>query len=286
MTATLWDKNGTRYHLASTNPGPAYNWLIVPGGPGFDSRYMMSLLDLVDLPGNTWLIDLPDNGDNTADGLPKDLDFNNWLQCVTDLVKQFENPVYVGHSAGGMYPLLLPELEKHLKGLVLLGSASQPWATAMAEMAVAKNLPDLGPSFGAFLENPTAETCQTALPPYLQYTFPQHSLEKGQALLSDVPLNYFAIPPFNQSFMSPDYTATWIPEKIPTLILGGSEDCCVPQSVITNDARFKRENIQQCIIDNAGHLPWLESPEEVRGVFEKWMVTLRAGPGLAPERPR
>ena len=55
------------------------------------------------------------------------------------------------------------------------------------------------------------------------------------------------------------YTSiTWIPEKVPTLIIGGSNDYITPLSIFENDSRFKRTNIEIRLIKNAGHFPWLE----------------------------
>ena len=37
-----WDQNGVRYRLLKSVSGQDYNWLFFPGGPGFDSRYLLS----------------------------------------------------------------------------------------------------------------------------------------------------------------------------------------------------------------------------------------------------
>jgi len=61
----FYDGNSVRYQLVKTNPGHiVYNWLFVPGGPGVDSNYFLTLIEELDVPGNFWLIDLPANGSN------------------------------------------------------------------------------------------------------------------------------------------------------------------------------------------------------------------------------
>lgn len=58
----FYDKNSTRYQLVKTNPGSqTFNWLFLPGGPGIDSRYLIDLINILDIPGNYWLIDLAFN---------------------------------------------------------------------------------------------------------------------------------------------------------------------------------------------------------------------------------
>lgn len=52
----LFDKYHSRMTLAQSNPGNGYNWLFLAGGPGADSEYFNELIEVLDLPGNVWLI--------------------------------------------------------------------------------------------------------------------------------------------------------------------------------------------------------------------------------------
>ena len=63
-----YDSDRVRYELYSTNDNKSYSWLFLPGGPGADSSYYHRLIDLLDLPGNVWLIDMPGNGSNVEEG--------------------------------------------------------------------------------------------------------------------------------------------------------------------------------------------------------------------------
>ena len=78
MTNYLYDSNHTRYELYQSNGGDPYNWVFLPGGPGVDSSYFRSLVDILDLPGNVWLVDFPENGDN-VNGTSEEYDFDKWL---------------------------------------------------------------------------------------------------------------------------------------------------------------------------------------------------------------
>lgn len=66
-----YDSNHVRYELYSTNESENYNWLFFPGGPGGDYSYFRSLVDILSLPGNVWLIDMPGNGSNVKEGVSK-----------------------------------------------------------------------------------------------------------------------------------------------------------------------------------------------------------------------
>ncbi|MDR3477377.1 MAG: alpha/beta fold hydrolase [Gammaproteobacteria bacterium] len=123
MNKIIYDANETRYQLANSLAGASYNWLFFPGGPGINADYLQTLATNLALPGKTWLIDMPGNGDNFSEHVKAEYDFNKWDTIFMDAVKRFDNPILVGHSFAGMYPLLFPELEQILQGFVILNSA-------------------------------------------------------------------------------------------------------------------------------------------------------------------
>ena len=68
-----------------------------------------------------------------------------------------------------------------------------------------------------------------------------------------------------------NFSAKWVPENIPTLIIGASEDCITPITLFENDKRFSRNNIHIEKIQDAGHFPWLEKMEVVKGKFKSFI---------------
>ena len=60
----FWTPSGVRLRRRTQRPGPL-NWLFLPGGPGIGSESLHELVDSAELPGTTWLVDLPGDGSNT-----------------------------------------------------------------------------------------------------------------------------------------------------------------------------------------------------------------------------
>jgi len=257
---TLTDDNTTRCRLVKSVPGDVlYNWLFLPGGPGVDSSYFSDLVESLSMPGNYWLIDLPMNGDNRRLDQGESYDFDEWSRCFMSIVKQFDQPILVGHSFGGMFPLIHPELESLLKGYIILNSAPTVWMEEAARLADAHNIPHLEEPIAAFQENPNAETFQAALVACAPYYFMEKDLEAGKALLAQLPVNYLAATWWLTKAYEMPFNATWIPQTVPTLIVGGSHDFICPVSLFQRDERFSRPNIQSVVMQNSGHIPWFDS---------------------------
>lgn len=115
---TRYTPAGVRMRRHSARPG-SLNWLLLPGGPGIGSESLHELADALDVPGTVWLIDLPGDGSNTVPAAS----FGKWPHVLTEAAECVPDPVYVGHSTGGMYLLDTPALREHVKGIALLDTA-------------------------------------------------------------------------------------------------------------------------------------------------------------------
>jgi len=273
MPHYLYDADQVRYELYQTNEGGNYNWLFFPGGPGGDSSYLRSLVSQLQLPGNVWLIDFPGNGSNTNNSYSDN--FDAWFELFPRIVKKFDNPIVVGHSFGGMLPLLYPDLETTLVGCVILNSSPTLWLEEAVAYSKQFDLPDLTGDMQAFIQTPNQETFDTALSACMPYYFPKETLEKGRALLSQVPFPYRPAVWGQRRALEGKLLAKWIPQQVPTLIIGSKYDCICPFSLFTKDERFHRQNIRLLFIENAGHCPWVENPAAVRAGFEEFCLQLR-----------
>lgn len=268
----LYDANQVRYELYQANGGQPYNWLFFPGGPGSDSIYLHSLIDELKLPGNVWLVDLPGSGSNIQGGFSEN--FDQWMVIFPEIIKQFDHPVLVGHSFGGMFPLLFPEIEEYLKGFVILHSSPVLWTEEATTYAKQFGLPDFSREIQAFILNPNQETFEAALSVCMPYYFPKETLEKGKKMFSQGAFQYQPAIWWLKKSIELNFSAEWIPQKIPTLIVGGKYDCICPFSLFEKDERFKRDNIELFFIENAGHAGWIENPDAVRTAFEQFITRL------------
>lgn len=268
-TNYLYNADGVRFELYQTNAGK-YNWLFFPGGPGADSSYLHSLIDELTLPGNVWLIDLPGNGSNVQDGE----NYDHWMELFPKMIKQFDNAVLVGHSFGGMFPLLFPELEEHLKGFVILNSTPVLWMEDAVNYSKQFDLPDLSKDMDEFTHNPSLETFTAALDACIPYYFPPETMEKGRKLFAETTCQWKPAVWWQHKAVELNFSARWVPKNVPTLIVGGKYDCICPFCVFEKDVRFHRRNIQLYYINNAGHLPWIENPTAVRRAFSQFYSQL------------
>lgn len=267
----LWDEHFTRYELVTSCQGKSYNWLFIPGGPGAGSEYFKGLIEELKLPGNAWLIDFPANGSN-VEKISEEYPFDEWEACLKTAVGKFENPIIVGHSFGGMFPLLFEELEDILKGFVIISAAPYLWLEEAEKMAREKKLPVLTEPMEAFVRNPNQKTFKEALLACTPYYFSKDRLEEGKKLLEQIAFNFHAAVWWQKKAHEINFSAKWVPAKVPTFILGGTEDCMTPPSLFEKDKRFSRKNIYRNIIQNAGHIPWLEKMAEVKYAFSTFLT--------------
>lgn len=269
----LYTEDDVRYELYQTNGKAAYNWIFLPGGPGADSCYLKSLIDGLDLPGNVWLIDLPGNGSNLVPGYSDNYD--KWMEIFPKEIANFENPVLVGQSFGGMFPLLFPELENHLKGFVILNSAPRLWIQEAMSYSKQFNLPDFSDALREFTLNPNQKTFELAIDACMPYYFPKSTLEKGRKLLSQTTFQYQPAVWWQKRAHEMNFTAKWIPQNTPTLIIGGKFDCMAPHTLFERDERFQRPNIKIILIEDGGHMPWVENPQAMKRALSDFALTIQ-----------
>lgn len=270
MSHIQYDSHGTRYTLYKHDESSEQDWVFIPGGPGIDSRYMTLLIDALDLPGKVWLIDLPNNGDNIQSDDLSAYDYEKWAEAFIAMMHEFNKPVLVTHSFSGLYTLLFPELEKLVSGYVIFDSAPCFWVDAAEEMAKQFGLEPLSKGVEIFEKNPTIETFGQVFLSRMPYYFPPESIERGEKLLNSLPINFHATSWWFAKATQLDYSKLWVPQKVPTLIVGASHDIITPITLFQHDERYQRDNIEIVKIENAGHFPWMEQPKAVYQTFEQF----------------
>lgn len=266
----LWDDYGTRYRLIQDNPG-IYTWIFIPGGPGADSIYLTSLIKILTLPGQVWIIDLPGNGSNTTH---PNYDYQEWFDLIIPTIQHFDNPIIVGHSFGGILAQMNPGLESLLEGIVLLNSTPTLWFDAAAKAKQQQAIPE-PVERNDFIANPNQTTFDRLTAASLSYHFRPHALERGKAMFSDLPYIYPVARDTIAYLQQLPYQALWIPQQVKTLIIGGSLDAIHPPSLFEKP-EYNRPNITKTTISEAGHWAWIDQPTKVKELFDQFCNNLSA----------
>ncbi len=271
----LWTLDGGRLQYKSTyQDNQGVNWLFLPGGPGLGSEALTDLTALLKnkIPGVIWHFDLPNDGSNIL----KDKPLSNWQSALIQAISAFEKVILVAHSTPGMYVQTMPELEEILHGLVLIGTApNSSWQKLFAKYC--KNINDSTITLAEeqYAKNPNNQTLRELLIATAQYCFStDESIERGKKLLESLPINNEANIWSSKHFDSKDYTADFIPKKIPTLIITGSKDHITPLQLFKNNKAYEQSHIIIKEIVGAGHYPWFENPHDTIQAFAEFSALL------------
>lgn len=270
MSQYRWTLNGGRLQNQSCYKNSEINWIFLPGGPGLGSESLADLTQLLrdKIPGAIWHFDFPNDGSNILDNKP----ISNWRSSLIQAITSLEKVVLVAHSSSGMYAQTMPELEKLLYGLVLIGSAPDASWQKIFEKYCEKN-PDamITKTEKEYIQNPNNETLRKLLIVSAKNCFvTEKSLKKGKKLFKRIPINSVASDQALKSFDPKKYQATWIPQIINTLIIAGSLDHITPLTLFQKNKKYQRKNISLQEISGAGHYPWFENPDEVVDVFQEF----------------
>ena len=260
-----WTRSGVRLRARVRREG-ALNWLFLPGGPGIGSESLLELVDVLDVPGNCWLVDLPGDGSNTDPAGAGADPYSGWPQVLIEAAEAVPNPVYVGHSTGGMYLLSAPALEEVLVGLALVSTAPDArWLPEFVAMTERHPLPEVVVATAAYEQDPADENLGALAVCSAAWNFSPGTVEAGAELLARMPYNMAAVAWSAQHF-DETYAATWWPRQMPTLIVSGADDRIVTQA-LWDEPRFQRDNVLHRVIDDAAHFAWIERPDTVAAAF-------------------
>lgn len=267
--------SGVRLRPVASRPGDL-NWLFLPGGPGIGSESLQGLADAVEVPGVSWLVDLPGDGSNIVAGDP----FAGWPGVLVEAARALPRPVFVGHSTGGMYLLSVPELESLLAGLVLVSSAPHAgWMDDFVRMTQEHPLPAVDAAAAAYEADPTDVNIGLVTVAAAPWNFTPAGVAAGAELLARMPYNTAAVDWSARNFDS-TYELSWWPAALPALVVSGAQDRIVNQR-LWDVPRFQGGHVLHRRIDAAAHFPWVEQPAAVRAAFHD-LAVISAGVVAGP----
>lgn len=265
-------RSGVRLTERSRRAGEL-NWLFLPGGPGIGSESLAGLVDLLEMPGTSWLVDLPGDGSNTDGPGISEAPFRRWPNVLAEAAAAVANPVFVGHSTGGMYLLATPELEQLLVGLVLISTAPDAsWRPAFVAMTGQDPLPQVDAATARYESDPTDENLSALAVASATWNFGAATVDAGAKFLAIMPYNGAAFA-WSEDNFDHDYEYAWWPKRTPTLIVSGDDDRIVTQE-LWNNPRFAGDAVQHARIERGAHFPWFENPAAVKESFENYAGSL------------
>lgn len=235
-------KHQFRLRLVQDTPGPV--WFFLPGGAGLGSECLESLIEVIDLPGALYLVDFPGDGSNPTPLVPE-----KWREGLIELVKSFKPVNLFAHSFAALFVLTCPELEPYLGALILMSASAKKLTHHTSEPIDLKHY---------FLSRMHL------------YVLPE-TVDRAIALFEDLPYKDEAFLWVRDHF-HPNFQATWVPQKVPTLIITGDQDQITPLSSFAGTPFQNRRNIRFKSIRDASHFPWLEKPKEVAKELREWFL--------------
>lgn len=267
MDDAIFTPSGVRLRKHSARAG-ALDWLLLPGGPGIGSESLNELADALRVPGTIWLVDLPGDGSNrSAPGMSDD-PFAKWPQVLVEAAQAVPDPVFVGHSTGGMYLLATPELDGLVRGLALLDTAPDcTWHARFVEMTVRHPLPEVEAATNLYERDRRDENIAAIAVASAEWNFTPAGVAAGRELLARMPYNSGAVD-WSEDNFDHIYKAAWWPAAAPVLVLAGADDRIVWQGG-WEDGRFHTPNALFRTIPEAGHFPWIENAAAVSAAFDE-----------------
>jgi pimeloyl-ACP methyl ester carboxylesterase len=269
--------SGVRLRARARHAGGDLDWLFLPGGPGIGSESLHELVDAVAVPGTSWMVDLPGDGSNVgAPGAPAD-PYAAWPQVLLEAAQAVAQPVFVGHSTGGMYLLSTPALEELLAGLVLVSTAPDAsWMAAFAAMTHRDPLIAVDRATAGYDAAPTDANLSAVAVASAPWNFGADTVATGAALLGRMPYNRAAVAWSDEHFDT-TYAATWWPRALPTLIVSGDDDRIVTQDLWDAPA-YRGAHVLRRTIAGGAHFPWIERPDAVRAAFAELVARIDGAP--------
>lgn len=257
-----------RAKVVSSNDITNITSICIPGGPGLGFEYLDPFVTQLNLPGQAVLVDFP--GKDPDNILQRSAD--RWKTQLLSIVRYFSPCILITHSFSGMMALEIPELEAELSGLILMNTSPVRDYSLNTELYS----PEVIDAKTIYFDNPNDLTLKKLFLAYKYYFFLPEEMKKGEELLAKCSVSYQSFNWGWQHFI-PSYRAKWLPTKIPGLIVSGEGDLlCPPDLFLDNSDYSSHANITFCVIENAGHFPWLNQFNTVKkafNIFYKQLIT-------------
>lgn len=271
--------NGLKLWYKVSGMGPV---CILPT-PGWGPSSELYYLKLKPLESLFTMVYLDTRGTGRSERpAPNAYSMHNFVADIEELRKHLgvETVWLMGHSDGG--PMILNYASEHsdrVVGIILVdapvGNTSKD-SGRTKRMQLRKGEPWFDNAFRAFHKMPaTQKEFDTYIHDILPFFFSSiANLEKNEDVFEKTSLSFDATRGRGQSDQSSADLATFLPAlTIPTLIIVGEDDfICPPSAAEYLHSQITRSKL--LVIQNAGHFPWLEQPQQFFDGIETFLPGL------------
>jgi pimeloyl-ACP methyl ester carboxylesterase len=242
--------------------------LLVPGGPGLKSDYLLPLVKSLTSQFSVIGFEYPITGDDYQQAL------SDSLNKALALVGRAGDLILCGHSAGAMLLLKpwvqLPTNTRHI--ILISGAPDGKWSKASETIMKKISFPGLQEAESKFKSGPTPELLRQLFVSWAPFYFPPSSMENGRKYLDT--LNYRTEPfLLRGTVFSSAHTAGTIPDRIVITLLHGEQDHLTPANGYAGSAVMKHKRLESFVIPSSGHFPWVESPEQVTNLLTRRIIS-------------
>lgn len=219
-------------------------------------EYMMILASKLSLSGAISIFDLPKTAPQEVADSP-DIIVRLWQDDLIEATQNLSNVVLLGHSFGGMFCLGTPGIEKNISGLVICDASPDfTYREEYAKEWTRIGTVEMDSLNESFKMRPSEETLRDLFVSWAPFFFLNPNDEANLNLLRTHSYNVHSYKNGQAGFLD-YYKHMFNAFKIPTLLVAGEFDRITPLHLFDRDPEFK--GIEQVIIPNAGHFPWVEN---------------------------
>jgi len=262
------------YRVQGTGPPVA----ILAGGPGFDCDYMEPVASELAKTHQAILVELRGTGRSLPQQINRETINVRATLADLDAIREqidVERWIVAGHSAGAVLALVYAiRYPKRIASLILMNSGPIRYASAAIEMDnVMKRLTEQErDAFHNAPHDDFGRMLEIILPGYffdrakIREVAPQLTPEKYHAEAARL-LNTDIIPPDS------DYRPALKGFSRPVLVIAGREDPL--DATVQNEIHSAFENSTLHLVENCGHFPWIEQPDEFYRSVRKFLAAAR-----------
>lgn len=274
--------NGITLHYYVAGSGPVC--LVPSPGWGYPVGYLYESLKPFEKYFTMVYYDTRISGMSTGPDDPSKYTSTDFMNDMDSFRVYLNQPKVwlLGHSNGGSQVLYYGvHHNENLNGIIALDPMAGPdslWMTEFTKI-LEKRRPVAPKIVDMFLGKGTTpytidEVMQMGMPLYFHDTskvkLMPHTID---AKLSQKAQNYTVASHFASEVLFPELNKI----TVPVLVVVGDDDFCCPKATQADRVVKEISNSTEIVIKDAGHMPWIEQPQQFFSECEKWLQKQKPG---------